>query len=92
MAANNTDAEAKLRKLGARIRAGNAAKHPPQKGLQIFRESVKEFHEREVASKSILPHSKTSYEFKPKRRDAAQGTGKQPPPPKKGREPNEPEP
>jgi hypothetical protein len=51
-----TDAAAKLKKLGERIRAGIAKRHPiADKGLDIVRQTVREEWQREQTAKRNKP-------------------------------------
>ena len=48
----NTDAAAKLKKLGQRVRDGWAKQHPmPEQSIQTVRQTVREEWEREQAAK-----------------------------------------
>ena len=52
----NTDAEAKLKKLGERVRQGWAKQHPtPEKSLETVRQTVREEWQREQAVKRSKP-------------------------------------
>ena len=52
----STDAEAKLTKLGARIRAGIAQRHPiADKSLETVRQTVREEWQREQTAKRSKP-------------------------------------
>jgi hypothetical protein len=55
MADQNTDADAKLQKLGQRLRAGYAKQHPA-KNLEAVRGAVREQYEQEqTAGRQIKP-------------------------------------
>jgi len=48
----NTDAEAKLKKLGERVRDGLAKRHPvPEQSLEAVRQTVREEWQREQTAK-----------------------------------------
>ena len=48
---DNTDAEAKLKKLGERVRNGWSKKHPmPEQSLETVRQTVREEWERDQTS------------------------------------------
>jgi hypothetical protein len=52
MPEEHTDAEAKLKKLGERVRDGWAKRHPiPERSLETVRQTVREEWEREQAAK-----------------------------------------
>jgi len=55
----NTDAEAKLKKLGERVRDGWAKQHPiPEQSTETVRQTVREEWERErTAKRSKIPLS-----------------------------------
>lgn len=53
---DNTDAQAKLKKLGERVRSGWSKKHPmPEQSLETVRQTVREEWEREQAAKEVKP-------------------------------------
>jgi hypothetical protein len=74
MAGNNTDAAAKLKKLGQRIRDGIAKRHPiARKSLDTIRQTVRDEWQREQTakrSKPIITRTKT--------RDRKPGLDKEP--------------
>ncbi len=62
MPRENTDAEAALRKLGQRVRAGHAKQHPiPDTSIETVRTTVREEWEQEQqANRQIKPGPDTS--------------------------------
>ena len=54
MADQNTNAEASLQKLGARVRAGYAKQHPAQH-LDLVRAAVRQQYDQEQSAQPIPP-------------------------------------
>jgi hypothetical protein len=65
MADQPTDAEAKLQKLGERVRAGHAQRHPMgEKSLATVRSAVREAWEQEQSAKKAVAPPTTTEERK----------------------------
>ena len=63
----NTDAAAKLQKLGQRLRQGFARQHPvPQQSLDTVRDAVRQEWEREQAATRRTPAKRGPTKTKPR--------------------------
>lgn len=63
----NTDAEAALKKLGQRLRAGHAKQHPiSEKSLETVRTTVREQWEQELVEKRESKPAPTPAKDKPR--------------------------